>query len=159
MYKSEDPKISAIVDFTIANFGDRWFDNTEAVKTVQELFQDFRVIDRIIPMSAYKNIFTRGKYLKQNVPPIEFESYTVGGVIATDIENIGVKAIDFSHTPKDIENEKIKFANQVIRNIHEIRDNEGNVLFSQQEADQINSAYNQIRQEDYNALLDYAEKV
>lgn len=159
IYDSTDPKIMAIVDFTIKNFGDRWFDNTEAWKIVQWLFEDYKVIDRIVGMSSYKNIFTRGKYLKNNPPDMEFENHKAWEIISTDIDNIGTKAIDFFKTPKDRENEKIKYANQVTRNIHEIKDANWKVIFSQEEANQINNTINNIRQKDYEDLLDFAEKV
>lgn len=113
--------------------------------------QDYRVIDRIIPLSAYKNIFTR----KVNPESIkfDFENYKDGNILEVPLENIGVKAIDFYKSPKDRANETVKFSNQVIRNIHEI---DG---FSRAEADSINNVFNKIRKEDYDELLNLASQV
>ncbi len=79
---------------------------------------DYRVIDRIVPLSAYKNIFTRK--IKAEDVPFEFENYKNGQILEAPIENIGLKAIDFYKSPEARKNETIKFSNQVIRNIHEV---------------------------------------
>lgn len=151
MYKSEDPKIQAIVDFTIKNFGNDWYDNPDAVSRVHNLFYDYRVIDRIIPLSAYKNIFTR-KISAEDVP-FEFENYKNGQILEAPLENIGLKAIDFYKSPEARKNETIKFSNQVIRNIHEVWQ------FTSAEANAINDTFNDIRKSDYKDILDLAGEV
>lgn len=151
LYKSKDPKIQAIVDFTIRNFGNDWYDNPQAVSKVHDLMYDYRVIDRIVPLSAYKNIFTRK--IKAEDVPFEFENYKEWQILEAPIENIGLKAIDFYKSPEARKNETIKFSNQVIRNIHEV----GN--FTQKEADAINDVFNDIRKNDYKDILDLASEV
>ena len=92
MYKSDDPKIMAIVDFTLKNFGEAWYENPQAVARMHDLFFDYRVIDRIVPLSAYKNIFTRGKILKEKPVEFAFEKYDAGQILSVDINKIGLKA-------------------------------------------------------------------
>lgn len=112
---------------------------------------DYRVIDRIVPLSAYKNIFTRK--VKADAIPFEFENYKEGQILSVDIDKIGLKAIDFYKTPEARKNETIKFSNQVIRNIHEVGG------FTRAEADEINNVFNKIRQEDYKYILELAAQV
>ncbi len=147
LHSSTDPKIMAIVDFAHKNWGPDWYKNSEAAKKVHEVIRDYRVIDRIVPMSAYKNIFTRN--IKGEIP-FEFENHKPGETVDIPLEKIGLKAIDEYKSPADRENETVKFSNQVTRNIHAL---DG---FSQREADIINDKINNIRTEDYSDLIDLA---
>ncbi len=151
MYKSQDPKIQSIMKFATDNFGKEWSHNADAVAKVHDLIYDYRVIDRIVPLSAYKNIYTRK--IPDGAVWFEFENYKDGDMLDVPLENIWVKAIDFYKTPADRANETIKFSNQVIRNIHEI---DG---FSRAEADSINNVFNGIRKQDYDDLLELASHV
>lgn len=151
MYKSQDPKIQAIMKFATDNFGPQWNYDGDAVSKVHDLLYDYRVIDRIVPLSAYKNIFTRK--IPEGSLDFEFENYKDGDMLEVPLNNIGVKAIDFYKSPADRANETIKFSNQVIRNIHEING------FSRAEADSINNVFNNIRKQDYDDLLEMASHV
>lgn len=119
LYKSEDPKIQAVMKFALDNYGKDWHHNSNAVAKIHDILYDYRVIDRIVPLSAYKNIFTR-KVAPETIK-FETQEFKDGQILEVPLENIGVKAIDAYKSPADRANETIKFSNQVIRNIHEIK--------------------------------------
>lgn len=104
--------------FALDNYGNDWHHDSNAVAKIHDILYDYKVIDRIVPLSAYKNIFTR-KIAPESIK-FETKKFKDGQILEVPLENIGVKAIDFYKTPENRANETIKFSNQVIRNIHEI---------------------------------------
>lgn len=62
------------------NFGADWLNNQKALDTFNDLNTKFHLFDRIVPMSAYKNIFTR-KAKSEGV----FTEYKPGDIIEHDI--------------------------------------------------------------------------
>lgn len=133
-----DPVLGAVMDLMQKNYGD-WAWNPEARSMFMQLNDKYKMVDRIVPMSAYKNIFTRktGWLWIQ----WEYEQYRSGDIAEHDLSSMGLKAIDESN--KIRWQEKVKVSTQLNRSIVPME------WFTQKEANAINDVFTEIKKDDF----------
>lgn len=141
-----DPLLQKGFDFMEQNFGADWLNNQKALDTFTDLNTKFHLFDRLVPMSAYKNAFTR-KAKSEGV----FTEYKAGDILEHDLGGMGVKAIDESG--KNRQDEKIKISTQINRSLVAIGD------MKQTEVDAINDVFTSIKKEDIETLQDLVKKI
>lgn len=141
-----DPLISKAFEFMNQNFWPEWLTNQKALDTFVDLNTRYHLFDRLVPMSAYKNVFTRKAKSEWT-----FSDSKAGDIIDHDLNVMGVKAIDEAW--KDRRNEKVKVSVQLNRSLVAVWD------MKQEEINAINDIFTSIKKDDLEILQDLVSRI
>lgn len=137
-----------------------WFQNKEVRERIFDEIIDNRLVDRIVPLSALKNIYTRkvknievDANWNKSIEWIQFKEYWHWDVFETPVEKIWVKTHDETKTSSYAKEETIKLSNQFLRNIN--LDYPGwkeawKIFFK---------AFNEVREKDFDKLFNIIKEV
>lgn len=136
-------------------FGDGWKDVEKAQNKFINSLLISKYVDRIVPLSAYKNIYTRWIKDKSVLNWLNYEDLWGGAIKTVPIDNIGLKAIDFHKDPKYTSEEQVSISNQFLR---EFRYQWYEYWIWQDAINRVTNVFNQIRADNFVKLTDIMKK-